>query len=139
MALSVFADRAHQPDDEELASALAATAGLWNELRHAIGARFAPVSATWGFSSKSTGWGLRLADATRTILYLTPRDGDFLASFALGERAVKAARESGLSPAVLDAIDAAPRYAEGRGVRLAVRTAGDVREVMRLAEIKMAH
>lgn len=119
--------------------ALAATADLWNGLRHAIDARFAPVSATWGFSSKSTGWGLRLAGAKRTILYLTPRDGDFLASFALGERAVKAARESGLSPAVLDAIDAAPRYAEGRGVRLAVRTAGDVRDIMRLAEIKMAH
>jgi hypothetical protein len=139
MALSVFEDRAHQPDDEELVGALGATADLWNELRHAIGARFAPVSATWGFSSKSTGWGLRLAGAKRTILYLTPRDGDFLASFALGERAVKATRESGLSPAVLDAIDAAPRYAEGRGVRLAVRTAGDVREIMRLAEIKMAH
>jgi hypothetical protein len=39
---------------------------------------------------------------------------------------------------VLEAIDAAPRYAEGRGVRLPVRTAGDVREIVRLADIKMA-
>ena len=115
MALSVFDDRSHQPDDEELAGALAATFDLWNELRHAMAARFAPVSAAWGFSSKSTGWGLRLKGATRTIVYLTPRDGDFLASFALGERAVNAAHESGLSPAVLDTIDAAPRWVSTAG------------------------
>ncbi len=139
MALSVFADRSHQPDDEEVARVLASTAALWNELRAAIAARFGPVSETWGCSGKSTGWGLRVAGPKRTVLYLTPQDGSFLASFALGERAVGAARDAGLSATVLDAIDAAPRYAEGRGVRLAVRSAGDVREIVRLAEVKMAH
>ncbi len=138
MAVSSFHDRAHQPAGDELAGALAATAPLWSALLDEIGARFAPVSATWGFGTTSTGWGLRLARPTRTILYMAPRDGYFLASFALGERAVEVARRSGLAAAVLEAIDAAPRYAEGRGVRLPVRTAGDVREIVRLAEIKMA-
>lgn len=138
VAVSIFVDRAHQPDSDELAGALAATATLWSELLDEIGARFGPVSATWGFGTPSTGWGLRLARPKRTILYMAPRDGYFLASFALGERAVEAAHRSGLSAALLDAIDAAPRYAEGRGVRLPVRTAGDVREIVRLAEIKMA-
>jgi hypothetical protein len=137
MALSFFHDRTHQPDDEEVARVLGSTAALWNELRAAIGARFGPVSETWGCSGTSTGWGLRLSRPTRTILYLAPRDGDFLASFALGERAVRAAKESGLSATVLAAIEAAPRYAEGRGVRLVVRTANDVREILRLAEVKM--
>jgi hypothetical protein len=139
MALSFFHDRTHQPDDQDVARALAATIDLWNELRTEIGARFSPVSETWGCSGKSTGWGLRLARPTRTIVYLTPRDGEFLASFALGERAVRAAHESGLSPTVLEAIDVAPRYAEGRGVRLVIRTADDVREIVRLAEVKMAN
>jgi hypothetical protein len=139
MALSVFDNRAHQPSDEELAGALGAAARPWEELLLAVSTRFAPVTANWGCSSGRTGWGLRLAGAKRTILYMTPQEGCFLASFALGERAVSAARESGLSAALLDAIDAAPRYAEGRGVRLTIRSADDVREVVRLAEIKMAN
>jgi hypothetical protein len=139
MVRSAFHDREQAPTDQELAGALAGAMGLWDELLHAIGTRFAPVTATWGCSSRSTGWGLRIAGAKRTILYMTPQEGCFLASFALGERAVEAARGSGLSAAFLEAIDAAPRYAEGRGVRLPIRNPDDVREVMRLAEIKMAN
>jgi hypothetical protein len=37
-----------------------------------------------------------------------------------------------------EAIDNSPTYAEGRGVRLEIRTRVDVRSVCRLAEIKMA-
>ncbi len=139
MALSIFDDRTHQPDDADLALVLTGTYELWNELRAAIAARFGPVTETWGFSSASTGWGLRLAGPKRTVLHLTPLRGSFLASFALGERAVSTARAAGLSSAVLEAIAAAPRYAEGRGVRLAVRSAGDVPDIVRLAEVKMAH
>jgi len=36
-------------------------------------------------------------------------------------------------------IDASKKYAEGRGVRLEVRTADDVRSIEELAVIKMAH
>lgn len=139
MALSIFADKTNPPTDDDLASALGAAAGAWHALREAIGARFAPVSATWGYSSKTTGWGLRLKVPTRTILYMTPRGGHFLASFALGEHAVAAALEANLSAGILAAIDHAPRYAEGRGVRLEVREAADVGDIVRLAEIKMAH
>jgi hypothetical protein len=139
MTRSIFEGRTHQPDDADLARALAGTHDLWNELRAEIASRFGPLSETWGFSSASTGWGLRLAGPKRTVLYLTPLDGSFLASFALGEHAVSAVREAGPSSAVLDAIAAAPRYAEGRGVQLTVASAGDVQEIVRLAEVKMAH
>ena len=46
---------------------------LWNELQSLIAARFGPVTMTWGFASKSTGWGLRLTrdKPERTILYMT--------------------------------------------------------------------
>jgi hypothetical protein len=83
--------------------------------------------------------GLRLKKGTRVIVYLTPRAGKFLASIALGERAVAAARERGLPGPALAAIDAAPRYAEGRGVRLVVSTADDVKTVRQLAAAKFAN
>ena len=46
---------------------------------------------------------------------MTPCNGFFLASFALGEKAVKAAHESDLPAHVLDGIDSAKEYAESRG------------------------
>ena len=97
-----------------------------------------PPRQEWGFSSKSTGWGLRLKTEKRTVLYMTPCKGYFLASFALGEKAVKAAHESDLPASVLAVIDSARKYTEGRGVRLEVRTAEDVCNIEKLAVIKMA-
>ncbi len=69
---------------------------------------------------------------------MTPCKGYFLASFALGEKAVKAAHESDLPASVLAVIDGAKKYAEGRGVRLEVRSAEDVRNIEKLAVVKMA-
>jgi hypothetical protein len=81
---------------------------------------------------------MRLKHKKRTVLYMTPCEGYFLASFALGEKAVKLAHESNLPSSVLKVIDGAKKYAEGRGVRLEVRNSKDVRHVEKLAVIKMS-
>lgn len=138
MALSIFDDKSRPPKDAELATALKDSFLFWNELKTLIELRFKPLSIEWGFTSKTTGWGMRLKKKDRTILYMTPREGHFLASFALGEKAVKAAHEDNLPASVLKIIDNAKRYAEGRGVRLEVRNGRDVRNVEKLATIKMS-
>jgi hypothetical protein len=139
LALSAFDDKAHSPAEADLAAVLGKSYPHWNELRRLIARRFPPLDEDWGYSSKSTGWGLRLKQAKRAVLYMTPCAGHFLASFALGEKAVKAAREAGLPPTILEAIESAPRYAEGRGVRLVVKNARDVRSIEKLAMVKMAN
>jgi hypothetical protein len=70
---------------------------------------------------------------------MTPCRGYFLASFALGEKACRAAHEAGLPSPILAIVDAAPKYAEGRGVRIPVRNQRDVNGVERLAAIKVAN
>lgn len=72
----------------------------------------------------------------RVILYMTPQKDQFLVSLALGERAVAAAHAAKLAPSVLQVVDAAPRYAEGRAVRLCVRGSRQLPALARLAEIK---
>jgi hypothetical protein len=93
----------------------------------------------WGFTSEVTGWGLRLKRRGRVILYMTPRKGHFLVSFALGEKAVAAAHARKLPASLLNAIEAASRYAEGRGLRLEVRQIREVSALAILAEIKNDH
>ncbi|MGB5107573.1 MAG: DUF3788 family protein [Candidatus Zixiibacteriota bacterium] len=139
MAISIFDDKTMQPSDNDLAKALGRTLTLWNELQERISALFSPAIIEWGYAGKSTGWGMRIKKEKRVIVYMTPCNDHFLASFALGEKAVKAAHESGLPAPILEIIDDAPRYAEGRGVRIQVRTTTDVRNIERLAVIKLAN
>lgn len=139
MALSAFDDKSSPPQNDDLAATLGSTFVFWNELKRLIALRFAPLSIEWGFASGKTGWGLRLKQEKRTVLYMTPCRGYFLASFALGEKAVKAVHESDLPVSVLEVVDNAKKYAEGRGVRLEVRTVEDVHNLEKLAVIKMAN
>ncbi|MGZ5445417.1 MAG: DUF3788 family protein [Thermoanaerobaculia bacterium] len=139
MALSFFDDKSAPPSEGALQTALGPSSELWRELIQRISVRFPPLDEVWGFSSKSTGWGLRLKHRERTVLYMTPCKDYFLASFALGEKAVRVAQESRLPRAVLNVIDRSPRYAEGRGVRLEIRKPRDLSAVETLAAAKMAN
>lgn len=137
MALSAFDNKSRPPTDEELSKTLGATFRLWSNLQKQIIAALPGVFAAWGFTSKSTGWGLRLKTEKRVIVYMTPRDKCFLVSFALGEKAATAAHNSDLPGEVLETIDKAPKYAEGRGVRFEVKNAKQVSWIAKLARLKM--
>jgi hypothetical protein len=139
MALSAFEDKAQLPSDEDLKTTLSDSYPIWTDLREQVKASNASIEEEWGFSSSKTGWGFRLRKGKRVILYMTPCHGYFLASFVLGEKAVKAAQEIGLPDWMLEAIEGAPRYAEGRGVRLKVTSAEDSASLLKLAEVKLAY
>jgi hypothetical protein len=139
MALSAFTDRSHPPGNEDLQSALGKAHVAWTHLIELATRRVAPLSEVWGFTSAGTGWGLRLKRGERVICYMTPGQGKFLVSFALGEKAVAAATTAGLAGFVLEAIAAAPRYAEGRGVRFEVRHRREAAPLAALAQIKNEH
>jgi len=139
MAFSLFDDKASEPTDTDVAKVLADTSNLWIDLKELIASNFDPLAEDWTFSGKKWGWSLRLKHKKRAILYMTPSTGFFYVGFALGEKAVNAARESGLPQRLLDIINSSQKYAEGRGVRLEVRSTTDLDSVLKLSEIKMAH
>ena len=138
MALSVFDDKEKKPRPRDLELMLGRTNGHWHTLVSHISTEHAPLEETWIFSGAKWGWSLRLKQKKRTVLYLTPCQGYFLAGFALGEKAVESAHASSLPDTVVAAIDTAPRFAEGRGVRLEIRNKKDAESTKRLAAIKMA-
>ena len=139
MALSVFDDKLSPPTEASLQQALGNSFTIWNELKKVLAANYPPVSFQWGFTSKSTGWGMRIKHNERVVLYMTPSEGYFFASLVLGDKAVKEAQESNLPNKVLKIIAASRRYAEGTGIRLEIRSMSDVRIVEKLAVIKLSH
>jgi hypothetical protein len=135
-SLSAFSEKSQPPTDRDLRLALGTAYEPWSRLRAMVANRIGPVDDVWGFTSASTGWGLRLRQKDRVIVYMTPQRDQFLVSFALGEKAVAAARDAKLSAAVWHAIDVAPRYAEGRGVRFEVTNSRPLASLAALAQIK---
>jgi hypothetical protein len=139
MALSAFDDRSAPPRKAALAEMLGRSATHWDALCIRLGDEFEPLTGEWSFSGRKWGWSFRLKHKKRTIVYMTPCRRFFLAGFALGEKAVKAARESAVPAPILAAIEAAPKYAEGRGVRIEVRNKKTLAGVVKLALVKMAN
>ena len=137
MALSALDDKSQVPTKGALASVLGPAMDLWDELAAALASEYPPLTEKWGHSGKKWGWSLALKQKRRTVVYLTPSESFFYAGFALGDKAVAAARQSALAPGVLEVIDAARKYAEGRAVRLEVDTKEDVGDVLAIAAAKM--
>jgi hypothetical protein len=134
-----FLDKARPPTPAEVEQVLGRAAERWKRLREQLDAEFGALTPTWTYSGKAYGWSLRLSRGKRAVLYLLPREGGVLAAFALGEKACAAAEEAGLSNALLEALANAPRYAEGRGVRIEVNKLNELAGVLALARLKLAH
>lgn len=136
---NAFIGKPGQPTEEEIQAALGASAEAWAELVNWLVTEQGLDGQEWKSSSPKYGWSLRLKLKKRTIAYLGPCDGCFRVAFVLGDRAVKAAREAGLSKPILKLLDEAPRYAEGTGLRLMVNEPEDLAGIKKLALIKLAN
>jgi hypothetical protein len=139
MALSIFDEKSRQPNDGDLAKALGKTKGFWDDLKDHVAKEYEPVTEEWKYYGQKYGWSLRLVRKKRTILYLIPCKGYYLAAFVLGDRAVQAARKSKLPESIIKIINEAKRYAEGTGFRVPVKKRQDLESMKKLAAIKMTN
>lgn len=136
---SAFPAKDREPGDGDLRLVLGGAYDAWHRLQALLAARLRNLEPVWGYAGVRYGWSLRVRQGKRILVYLTPQAGQFLVSFALGARAVAAAQATRLPAAMLRVIDAAPRYAEGRGVRFVTRSERQVAALVRLTEIKSRH
>jgi hypothetical protein len=139
MLPNAFVDKPKKPTDAELAEALGPAKALWNQLLAGLAERCNIDGQEWSSYSRKAGWSLRVKHKERIIVYLSPCRGCFRASFALGDKALQAARQSGLPAGVVKIIDQARKYAEGTAVRMEVKTAKDIAVVEKLAAAKLAN
>ena len=139
MTPNAFIGKTKQPTDGELTAALGPARVTWDQLLADLEREFGVNVHEWNSYSPKAGWSLRVKREQRNIVYLSPCQGCFRVSFALGDKAVQAARQSKLPPRVIKIINEAKRYAEGTGVRLEVKTPKDLAAVKTLAAIKLAN
>src|ERR1039458_434924 len=111
MLPNAFIDKLKKPTAAELTAALGPAKALWDQLLVGLADEHNLTVQEWNSYSRKAGWSLRLKLKDRNILYLTSCRGSFFVSFALGDKAVEAARQSRLPQSVIKTINDAKRYA----------------------------
>ena len=130
---NAFRDGAQAPTANDLRRVLGTRAAYWREL-----AEHVAVVEEWKYYGKTYGWTLKLLAGKRNLCFLTARDGWFVAGFVFGDKAVQAVAASVLPRELVDELLAAKKYAEGRGIRVPVKSRRALASAKLLLGIKHA-
>ena len=138
MEHSIFMDKSQVPTDAELRGVLGDKYKLWMEIRDRVYEKYPEGIEEWNFPGKKYGWSFRIKDKRRAIVYLLPRDGEFLAAFVFGGKAFEVIKESDVSAQIISDLESAKVCAEGRGVRIPVPDSSAQEDIFKLIDIKLA-
>ena len=139
MAENAFIGRTRKPTDAELSAALGTAKAVWDEFLAELDEGFEVNVHEWKSYSSKAGWSLRVKRKDRTIVWLGPCQGCFNTVFILGDKAICAARLVKFPQRIVKALNGAPKYPEGTGVRLEVKSSKDIGTLKKLAAIKLAN
>ncbi len=139
MRTNAFIGKKARPTGAELAAALGPAQATWDKLLSDLAQEHGVNVLEWKCSSPKWGWSLRVKRKARTIVWLAPSAGRFTVLFILGDKAMRAARQTKLPRRVTQAMDKAPKYPEGTGLRFEVKSPGILGALKTLAAIKIAN
>jgi hypothetical protein len=137
MESNFFLDKSVQPDDTTLPGALGSSYNLWKELRGYLENEYGKLTEEWKFYSPKSGWTMKLLYKKRNLFFFTAYNKYFRLGFVFGDKAVAEIEKSDLPKPLIEELVNAKKYAEGRGLRIEVRTKKDVANVKKLVEMKI--
>ena len=139
MDKSIFMDLTKMPVSSDLEIPLGNTYSFWKEICDFVFEKYPAAIEEWHVSVKKYGWGYRIKDKKRAIIYLLPRQGYFKTGFVFGPKAADEIRNSRVSADIRDELENARMYAEGKGIRIDIRTEADINDIKKLVEIKLRY
>jgi len=139
MIANAFINQPKPPSDAALAAVLGSAKSAWDQFLAELAQECGANVQEWNRYSPKAGWSLRVKRKARTIVWLAPCLGCFRVAFIFGDKAMQAARQRKWSKCVIKVMDEAPKYSEGTGIRLEVKSARDIGMLKKLAAIKLAN
>jgi len=137
MAASVFDNKSLKPDSKSFLSAIGETAKLWQKIKSNLENEYGELIEDWKYYGQKTGWLLKVLRKKRNLFFCIPLKGCFRIAFVFGDKAVSAVESSDLPEAIKVELKNARKYAEGRGIRIEVKSSKDVENIQKLIEIKV--
>lgn len=139
MTANAFINQPKPPTDAALAVALGPVKSVWNQFLSELDQEFGVNIEEWNSYSPKAGWSLRVKHKKRTIVWLAPCVGCFRVAFVLGDKAMQAARQGKWPKRIVKVMDEAPKYPEGTGIRLEIKSSRDIAMLKKLTAIKLAN
>lgn len=136
---NAFVGKKEQPTEAELTKALGPSKQVWQQLLTELAQQFGVMTTEWKCHSVKLGWAVRVKRGARTVLWLSPREGCFGVTFIFGSKAMKALEQCNLPKRIIKILSEAPKYPEGTGVALQVKTAREISALKKLVAIKLAN
>jgi hypothetical protein len=136
---SIFTDKEIVPTETALKKALGDTYSLWEKLDAFTKQQYPQATVEWNYSSAKFGWGYRIKDKKRVLVYLLPRDGFFKVALVFGQKAFDEIMDSSIAESIKTELRNAKPYAEGRGIRVDVKDDSLVNDIEALISIKISN
>jgi hypothetical protein len=134
---SVFTDKDKMPDNNDLEESLGDTYLLWQMIKEYVILKYPKGLENW--SCSKYGWSFRINDKKRAIIYLLPRDKFFKVAFVFGQKATDLIMQSQISNEIKKELESARVYAEGRGIRIDIKSDLQIKDIKGLIDIKLAN
>ncbi len=132
-------DKGKKPGEAELKTALSKTFPYWKTLEEFTLKSEPAAKGDWHFSGAKYGWSYRISDKKRVIIYLLPRNRFFKCAFIFGGKAYEEVMSCDISTEIKNELKAAKPYAEGRGMRLEVKSKTVLEDLKTLVKIKVGY
>jgi len=139
MDTSVFTDQTRVPSPKDLSASLGSSINFWMEIKKFVFTKYTGAAEEWNYPGAKYGWSFRIKDKKRVIIYLLPRDKYFLAAFVFGQKATDFILGSNIFNDIKLELQNARVYAEGRGIRIEVKSEKILPDIKKLIEIKLAN
>ena len=138
MDISVFTDKSTEPTNAMLKNEIGDEMYVfWNEIESFTFQVYQKAEPEWKYTGKNFGWSRRIKDKKRVIVYLLPREKYFKTALVYGEKAYQEVMNSPVNDSIKHELTSAKAYADGRGIRIDIRTAEDLIDIKELIRIKI--
>lgn len=136
--ISVFLNKDQKPDAAELQMHLGSTITYWEQLHHFVFEQYPGAEELWSYFSKNYGWGYRIKDKRRAIIYMSPYEGYFQVTMLFGPRALEHIYASDLDPWIRKTLEEGKKYPEGKVIHIPVRDNTWIKSIQKLIKVKLA-
>lgn len=135
--ISIFPDKATIPTNEDVQEKLGQSYELWTRICEMVLQKYPNGLSEWNYPGKKYGWSYRIKDKRRAIIYFLPRDKFFMLGFVFGDKAVNEIMTLPISEEIKNDLNAARKYAEGRGIRITVGDEAILSDIEQLIDVKL--
>ena len=139
MDTSIFMELSKTPETVDLEIPLGKTYPIWMEIRDFVLEKYPAAVEEWHIAVKKYGWGFRIKDKKRAIIYLSSRAGFFLVAMVFGQKATDQILSSDISANIKEELMNTKVYMEGRVIRLEIYDNTFINDIKKLVEIKIAN